>query len=108
MHMMDDLLGGKRKSNSQATQQVKAWALDVLQLEEDTSLMVTELRCTEPGCPPIETVIALLKASHPTRQYKIHKPVADITFDDVTALATVQPKLVSSTALDEHEKGVSR
>jgi hypothetical protein len=78
-HMLDDLLAGKRKSNSKATQQVKTWALDVLQLEEHTSLMVTELRCTEPGCPPIETVIALLKPSHPTHQYKIHKPVADIT-----------------------------
>ena len=106
--MLNDLFGPKRKNNSQATQQVKAWALDVLQLGEDTSLMVTELRCTEPGCPPIETVIALLKPSHPTQQYKIHKPVADITLNDVATLATVQPKLVSSTALDEHEKGVSQ
>lgn len=104
--MLNDLLGGKRKSNSQAIQQVKAWILDALQLEEETSLMVTELRCTEPGCPPIETVIALLKPSHPTHQYKIHKPVTDITVEDVATLATVQPKPVGSTALDE--KGVSR
>ena len=106
--MLDDLLGGKRKSNSQAIQQVKAWVFEALQLEEKTSLMVTELRCTEPGCPPIETVIALLKPSHPTQQYKIHKPIADITFDDVAALAVAQQKLVSPAALDEHEKGVSR
>jgi len=101
--MFDDLLGGKRKGNSQATQQVKTWALDVLQLGEDTSLMVTELRCTEPGCPPIETVIALLKPSHPTQQYKIHKPVADITLDDVATLATIEPKIVSTTS-SQHEK----
>lgn len=106
--MLGDFLGGKRKINFQAIQQVKAWVLDVLQLKEDTSLMVTELHCTEPGCPPIETVVALLKASHPTRQYKVHKPVADITLDDVATLATVQPKLVNSTALDEHEKGISQ
>ena len=106
--MLDDLLGGKRKSNSQAIQQVKAWVFEALQLEEKTSLMVTELRCTEPGCPPIETVIALLKPSHPTQQYKIHKPIADISFDDVAMLAITQQKPVSSTALDEHEKGVSR
>jgi hypothetical protein len=53
-------------------------------------------------------VIALLKPSHPTQQYKIHKPIADITFDDVAMLAITQQKPVSSTALDEHEKGVSR
>lgn len=106
--MLDDFLIGKRKSNFQAIQRVKARFLDVLQLEEDISLMITELHCTEPGCPPVETVIALLKASHPTYQYKIHKPVADVTLDDVATLATVQPKLASSTALDGHEKGVSR
>jgi hypothetical protein len=106
--MLGDFLSGKRKRNSQAIQQVKSWVLDVLQLEENTSLMVTELHCSEPGCPPVETVIALLKASHPTYHYKIHKPVADITLNDVATLATIEPKLMSSTAVDEHEKGVSR
>jgi hypothetical protein len=105
--MLGDFLSGKRTRNSQATQQVKSWVLDVLKLEEDTSLMVTELQCTEPGCPPIETVIALLRPSHPTHQYKIHKPIADITLDDVATLVTIQPKRVSSTALGDNEKGVS-
>ena len=99
--MLDDLLGGKRKSNSQAIRQVRAWVFEALQLEEKTSLMVTELRCTEPGCPPIETVIALLKPSHPTQQYKIHKPIADITFDDMAMLAITQQKLASPTSSEE-------
>jgi hypothetical protein len=102
--MLNNLLGEKRKRHSQAIQQVKAWVLDALQLEEETSLMVTELRCSEPGCPPIETVIALLEPSHPARHYKIHKSVADITVEDVATLATIEP-LVGSTTLDE--KGVS-
>jgi hypothetical protein len=101
--MLNDLFSPKRKNNSQVTQKVKNWIFDVLHLEEDISLMVTELRCTEPGCPPIETVIALLKPSHPTQQYKIHKPVADITLDDVTILATTEPQIVSATS-SQHEE----
>ena len=31
-------------------------------LEAETRVMLTELQCTEPGCPPVETVIAILAA----------------------------------------------
>ena len=49
--------------------------------------MVTELECCEPGCPPIETVIALLKGPGNTQQYKIHKTADEIGLFDVENLA---------------------
>ncbi len=85
--MFNDLFSQKRSVDPQLLQQVKNWVQDTLQIEDDISLLVTELRCSEVGCPPIETVIALLKPAHPTYQYKIHKPVAEITLEDITALA---------------------
>lgn len=39
---------------------VKGWFRKSFGIGEETSLMVTELRCSEPGCPPVETVIAVL------------------------------------------------
>lgn len=63
------------------TARVKA-LVDYLVDTEDTTVFVTELACTEPDCPPIETVIALLRADGNV-QYKIHKPVADVSIDDV-------------------------
>jgi len=48
---------------------VKRWTADAFQLTEDTTVMVTELRCTEPGCPPLETVIALFHPQTGTRQF---------------------------------------
>jgi hypothetical protein len=90
--MFDDLFNQKRSIDPQLLQQVKGWVHNTLYIEDDTSLMVTELRCSEAGCPPLETVIALLKPAHPTRQYKIHKPVADITMADIVALAQAQPQ----------------
>lgn len=48
--------------------------------------MVTELRCAEPGCPPIETVIAILGAPGGRRQFRIHQEVADVTLEDIAAI----------------------
>ena len=67
---------------------IKLWAEAAFALGEDDSVMVTELRCTEPGCPPLETVIALMTAGGPARQHKVHKPMADVTEEDVRALAS--------------------
>ena len=79
-------LGTTPRSDPGLVKRVKAWSIEALQREEDVSLMVTELRCSEPGCPPIETVIALLRASEPAWQYKIPKPLAQITRQDIVEL----------------------
>jgi hypothetical protein len=71
---------------------VKGWTADAFQLTEDTTLMVTELHCSEPGCPPLETVIALLHPQTGTRQFKVHKALRDVTREDVLALATTQER----------------
>lgn len=51
-------------------------------LVDDVRILVTELACTEPGCPPTETVIALMHPGTP-QQFKIHKPLREVTKDDV-------------------------
>jgi hypothetical protein len=55
-------------------------------LGEDDYVMVTELRCAEEGCPPLETVIAVLRKDQQKRTYKIHKPISDITSADLQGL----------------------
>jgi tagatose-1,6-bisphosphate aldolase non-catalytic subunit AgaZ/GatZ len=57
-----------------------------LKLGEDDYVMVTELRCTEEGCPPLETVIAVLRKDQQKRTYKIHKPIAEIAATDLQRL----------------------
>jgi hypothetical protein len=57
-----------------------------LELGEDDYVMVTELRCAEEGCPPLETVIAVLRKDQQKHTYKIHKPIADITATDLQGL----------------------
>jgi hypothetical protein len=70
-----------------------------LELGEDDYVMVTELRCAEEGCPPLETVIAVLRKDQQKRAYKIHKPIGDITATDLQQLF-VKP-LPSNSAQQE-------
>ncbi|MGE0644801.1 MAG: hypothetical protein AB7P24_14120 [Nitrospira sp.] len=81
-----NLFGGKRMIPAEQADRIKAWARAVFHLNDETTVMVTELECREPGCPPIETVIALLKGSGNTQQYKIHKTADTIGLSDVEGL----------------------
>jgi hypothetical protein len=68
---------------SQAVRRLKQLARLLFEAAEDDAVVVTELACTEPGCPPIETVVALLRAGCAPRQVKVHKPAVDVTEDDL-------------------------
>lgn len=71
------------RGNPSASSQVRAWVRAALP-GDDVTVLVTELSCTEPGCPPTETVIALMYPGRP-QQFKIHKPLDLVTHADVTS-----------------------
>ena len=73
-----------QKANSQEIKQVKKWIYQAFQLDEEVSISLSQLQCTEPGCPPIETVINLM--TNPVQQYKIHKSIAEIEYSDISKL----------------------
>lgn len=75
-------LGGPERPAAAITARVKAWVRAELADDDPRSVMITELACTEPGCPPLETVIALLGPGDQT-QHKIHKPLAEVTEPEV-------------------------
>ena len=72
------------KRNPATLQQLKTWVYYLLKLDPEVSISVSQLQCTEPGCPPIETVITIL--SQPAQQYKIHKALDDIELVDLIRL----------------------
>ena len=78
-----DLFGPRPKIDPKRIAEVKEWVAEVFRLGGDVSVMVTDLRCTEPGCPPLETIIAILDRPGQPRQIKIHKAIAGVTFADV-------------------------
>jgi hypothetical protein len=81
------MLFGKTRdaTRTAASRRIKALARALFDAREDDAVVVNELECSEPGCPPIETVVALLRQGAAARQVKVHKPLADVTDDDLRA-----------------------
>ena len=46
------------------------------------AILVAEVACAVPGCPPIETVIAFWSEER-RHHFKVFKPVAEVTEDDL-------------------------
>jgi nitrate reductase delta subunit len=70
-----------------ALQRVEAWVRERFRLSNAAVVMVTELACQVPGCPPLETVIAFWAepdAAQPVRSHlKIFKPVLQVLAEDL-------------------------
>jgi nitrate reductase delta subunit len=51
-------------------------------LTDDTAILVAEVACAVPGCPPVETVIAFW-SDECRHHFKVFKPVANVETDDL-------------------------
>jgi hypothetical protein len=71
---------------SDALDRVKAWVLDATGLDRVTYVVIAELQCTDPGCPPLETVIALMTDPGGPLKRSIHKPLVELTEGDIAGL----------------------
>ena len=63
--------------------ELRQWVRDAHGIGAGVTVMVTELRCHEVGCPEIETVIAVLYGPGDTRQARIPKGIAEVTLADI-------------------------
>ena len=65
-----------------ALARVKEYVRENFRLGDET-ILVTELACQVPGCPPLETVIAFWGADEKRRHYKVFKPVTEVVMEDL-------------------------
>jgi hypothetical protein len=63
---------------------VKTWVRRHCSLGDDVTVLVAQLACAEPGCPPTETVISILD-SNSTTSVRLHKPLSEVTERDIVA-----------------------
>ena len=78
-------LGARSKTaeDRAAIARVKQYVRDRFYLNDDDVVMVNELECSLPGCPPLETVIAFWTEDGQRRHYKVFKPVVEVVEDDL-------------------------
>ena len=82
---------GRPKRDAVLIRQIKKFAYECLPISAEATVSVMELECHEPGCPPLETVVAAMEQGKETRQWKLHKPMPEITRADVVDLAAKEP-----------------
>jgi hypothetical protein len=76
---------GFRKSPAQvaALDRVRAWTRERFSLADALPVVVAEVACGLPGCPPIETVVAFWTENDRRHQFKLFKPVEEVVCDDL-------------------------
>ena len=69
-----------------ALERVRGWTRGRFKLADEDVVMVAEVACGLPGCPPVETVVAFWTgeaADQRRYQFKIFKPVNEVVNDDL-------------------------
>ena len=80
----DDLLGPAKKGpgHAEALERVREWVRERFKLAAETAIMVSEVTCNLPGCPPLETVVAFWE-NEQRYHFKLFKPVEEVTIDNL-------------------------
>ena len=94
----------KPKTDLNKVRKIKEALGETLSIQNNATITVTELTCLEEGCPPVETVVALLKAGSDPLQHKIHKPAAEFKAADLTEIAIRWGYLVKPDLLEQFDK----
>jgi hypothetical protein len=94
-------LGAFRQDGEQASalERVKTWTRQSLALGPDDTILVAEMACGRPNCPPLETVITFWMAGAERHVFKVFKPVAEVVSDDLPP-AWLRDALYASDPVD--------
>lgn len=94
-----DIFSSRGPRSSERANEIKEQVAAKLGLDEEATVMVSELACMEEGCPPIETVIAVFRPAMEKLQFRLHRPIAEITTHDIEEMCAQQ---VNSSSEKNH------
>lgn len=72
----------RRPGHGEASDRVAAFTRARFALGADETVMVSELSCSVPGCPPIETHVVFWTALG-RHHFQVFKPLAEVIEDDL-------------------------
>ena len=73
----------KRPEQLQALDRVREWTRARFKLPQDAPILVSEVACGLPGCPPLETVVAFWIDGDTRHHFKVFKRVEEVVPDDL-------------------------
>ena len=79
------LLGAARKDAAHfaALDRIKQWTRERFKLAQSAPIVVAEVACSVPGCPPLETVAAFWTGDGRRYQFKLFKRAEQVMRDDL-------------------------
>jgi hypothetical protein len=75
--------GRVRRQTVNAIESIQAWTRHRFKLDPASAVLVSEVTCRVPGCPPLETVVAFWTGDNSRHQFRLLKPLADVRYDDI-------------------------
>jgi nitrate reductase delta subunit len=73
----------KATEDTDPLERVKEWTRERFKLAGEVPLLVAEIACGLPGCPPLETVVAFWTENDRRHHFKLFKPVTEVVPDDL-------------------------
>lgn len=80
----DGLFGAREQSaeQAQALERVREWVRERFKLSAEAAILVSEVACNLPGCPPLETVVAFWE-NEQRHHFKLFKKVEEVAYDNL-------------------------
>jgi G3E family GTPase len=63
--------------------QIRYWMRQNFGFPKEARIVIKEVPCVKPGCPPIETSIMAILKREPPRLFKVQRTINEITFDNI-------------------------
>jgi nitrate reductase delta subunit len=89
----------KSPAHIAALDRVREWTRARFNLPDDNAMLVAEVACGLPGCPPLETVVAFWTGADTRHQFKIFKRVEEVAEDDLP------PAFMKNALIVDEESG---
>ena len=70
------------RADAAASDRVRAWTRARFKLTADETVMVSEIACAVPGCPPVETHVVFW-TEQGRHHFKVFKRLAEVAEDDL-------------------------
>ena len=78
-----DLFQLKKPEKSLRAREIKARVTELLALNDEATVMLTELNCQDEDCPEIETVIAVFRPGKAKIQATLHSSIEEIADNEI-------------------------
>jgi hypothetical protein len=80
-------------------EQIQDWTRRRFCLGATAAVLVAEVRCRMPFCPPLETAVAFWTEDGSRHQFRLYKPMPEVVYDDIGWLM-VSPAAHDGTVWD--------